>query len=161
GKCSRPRWPRSRADTARPSPVPKESSSWRCASARTCRPLPLFRACRPALLLRPRHDRAHELAQRIVQLVHHALLQRNDRVVGDRDALRTHLGAALRDVAVPDAVRLLQRFDAVLDVEWMHLERGGVDQEPRPDELLVQLMLAQHVTDVLTQKALDALAELL
>ena len=43
----------------------------------------------------------------------------------------------------------------------MHLERRGVDQETRADELLVLVVIAQHVADVLAQEALDALAELL
>ena len=47
-------------------------------------------------------------AERIVELIHHALLQRNDRVVGDLDFFRTHLGAALGDVAVADAEIVLQ-----------------------------------------------------
>src|SRR4051812_15304028 len=42
-------------------------------------------------------------AEGIVVRVDDALLERDDRVVGDRDAFGTHLGAALGDVAVPDA----------------------------------------------------------
>src|SRR5690242_7306850 len=42
----------------------------------------------------------------VVEVVHHALLERDDRVVGDVDRLGADLGAALGDVAVADA-RLL------------------------------------------------------
>src|SRR4051812_27304876 len=93
-----------------------------------------------------------ELAQqargRIVEPVDDAFLQRNDRVVGDGDVLGADLGAALGDVAVADAVRLLELGEAVLGVERMHLERGDVDQEARADELLVLVVIAQHVADV-------------
>src|SRR5882757_6035614 len=43
----------------------------------------------------------------------------------------------------------------------MHLECGGVDQQARADELLVQFMVAQHVAYVLAQEALDAFAKFL
>ena len=49
----------------------------------------------------------------------------------------------------------------VLHVERMHLQRGGVDKKARADEFVEFPMLAQHVADVLAQKTLDALAELL
>src|SRR5947209_8206129 len=43
----------------------------------------------------------------------------------------------------------------------MHLESGGVDEEPRADEFVMLRVIAKHVAHVLTQKALDALAKLL
>ena len=46
-------------------------------------------------------------------------------------------------------------------VERMHLERRRVDEEARADELVVLVVIAQHVADVLAEEALDALAELL
>ena len=46
-------------------------------------------------------------------------------------------------------------------VERVHLERRRVDEEARPDELLVHVVVAQHVANVLAEEALDALAELL
>src|SRR5690242_18031498 len=103
----------------------------------------------------------HQLPDRIVELVHHALLERYDGVVRDRDPLGTHLGTTLRDVAVADALRLLELRDAVGDVERVHLQCRNVHEEARPDELLLLLVLAQHVADVLAQKALDAFPEFL
>ena len=50
---------------------------------------------------------------------------------------------------------------AIVGVERMHLERRCIDEEARPDELLVLVVIAQHVADVLAQEALDALAEFL
>ena len=44
--------------------------------------------------------------------IHHAFLQRNNGVVRDRNTFRTNLRAALRDVAQPDAVLVLQIADA-------------------------------------------------
>ena len=43
----------------------------------------------------------------------------------------------------------------------MHLQLRRVDEQPRADELLVQLVITQHVTHVLTEEALDAFPEFL
>src|SRR5262245_25652306 len=96
------------------------------------------------------------LPQWIVRLVRDALFERDDGVVRDVDVLGAHVRAALRDVAVPDAMRRAQLAGAILGVERMHLERRGVDEEPRSDEFIVQLVLAQDVTHVLAEEALDA-----
>src|SRR5436305_8334918 len=104
---------------------------------------------------------AQQPLQRIVEFVDHPLLERDDGIIGDGDRLRTDLGAALSDVAVADAVRLAQVGEAVLGVEGVHLQGRGVDQQPGADELVVQMVLPQHVADVLAEEALDALAELL
>src|SRR5262245_29227132 len=98
---------------------------------------------------------------RIVEAIDDALLEGNDRVVGDRNVLGADLRAALRDVAVADALRFLQLGDPILGVERVHLECRGVDDEARADELIVLVVIAQDVTDVLAQIALDALAEFL
>ena len=116
-------------------------------------PLQLEHQCPPNIL--------NSFTYRIVEPIDDALLERDDRVVGDRDVLGAHLRAAVRDVAVPDAVLVFQRLEPVLGVERVHLERRGVDEEARPDELGVQRVIAQDVADVLAQEALDALAELL
>src|SRR4029079_12172132 len=112
----------------------------------------------PTRLLLPDIEEARD---RVEVPVDHPLFPRNDGVVRDGDALRTDLRAALRDVAVADPVRLAQLGDAVLGVQRVHLQRRRVDQEARPDELLVLVVVAKHVADVLAQEALDALAELL
>src|SRR5262249_45342350 len=100
-------------------------------------------------------------ADRIVEVVHHAFLQRDDGVVGDVDRLGTDLRAALGDVAVPDPGRLLEVTRARRDVEGMHLQAGHADEETWAGEAVLLLVVAQHVADVLTEEALDALAELL
>src|SRR6185437_14506323 len=82
-------------------------------------------------------------------------------VVGDVDAFGADLGAALGDVAVADAEVVLEGFEAVAVIERVHLELRHVDEEAGADELVVHVVLAQHVTDVLAEEALDALAELL
>ena len=58
-------------------------------------------------------------------------------------------------------MRVLQITRAILGVDRIHFEGGGVDEVARPDELVEEVMLAQHVADVLAQKTLDALPELL
>ena len=50
---------------------------------------------------------------------------------------------------------------AVLGVQRMHFQGGGVDQEARADEFVVLVVVAQDVADVLAEEAFDALAEFL
>src|SRR6185295_12870384 len=96
---------------------------------------------------------AEEPLYRIIELVDHPFLQGDDGVVGDGDPFGADLGAALGDVAVADALGLPQLGEAVLDVQRMHLQSGGVDEQPGSDELLVQVVVAQHVADVLAEEA--------
>src|SRR6478735_1708211 len=137
-----------------------------CHQRRGCPPLPAaVRAVSPG-------DRASASAQtdlraepdeRVVVTPDHALLHRDDRVVGDPDVLGADLRAALRDVAHPDALLVAGEVRTVLArVERVHLELGGPDEEARPREgLLVVLVVAHDVARVLAEEALDALAELL
>src|SRR6266545_5328073 len=100
-------------------------------------------------------DQSHQLHDRIEGVIHHPLLERDDGVVGDGDALGADGGAALGDVAEADPVRLAELLAPVEGVEGVHFERRGVDQVARAHELLVQVMVAQHVADVLAEEALD------
>src|SRR5439155_8491212 len=100
-------------------------------------------------------------AKWIVKLIHYALLQRNNRIVRNGNVLRTDIGAALRDVAIPDSERLLQFRQTIRRIQWMHFKRRNVHEKTWPDELVVQMVLAQHVANVLAQIALDAFAKLL
>src|SRR5437773_935570 len=104
---------------------------------------------------------AEQSAERIVELVDDPLLQRDDGVIGDRDVFRTDLRAAFGDVAIADALRLAQLFETVLGVERMHLERRRVHEEAWTDELFVEVVVPQHVADVLAEEAFDALTKLL
>ena len=109
----------------------------------------------------PAANLAPQPTDRVVVLVGHAFLERDDGVVGDLDVLGTDLGAALVDVAVADAAVVLQLLLAVSLVERMHLQAGRSHQEARPEELELGLVVAQDVAGVHAQEALDALAELL
>src|SRR5205807_10493563 len=53
-----------------------------------------------------------------------ALLQRDDRVVGDVDVLGTHLRAALGDVAEPETALGARLLHSVEHVLGMHLQAG-------------------------------------
>ena len=76
--------------------------------------------------------------------------------------LGADLGAALGDVAVPEAEIFLRHILAIQNIQGVHVQLGGAHQEPRAGEgLLVLLVVADHVADVLAQEAFDALAELL
>ena len=80
-----------------------------------------------------RLQQASEREQRVVVPVGDALLQRDDRVVGDLDPLRADLGAALRDVAEPMPASSFTSVGAVGGVERVHLERGDADEEARAE----------------------------
>src|SRR2546422_308810 len=113
-------------------------------------------------LLLPGAELAQQPHDGIEELVGHALLERDDPVVGDVDVLGTDLGAALGDVAEADAGRVLDEGRAVHRVEGMHVEAGQLDEEARAREhALVLLVVTDDVTDVLAEEALDALVELL
>ena len=105
-------------------------------------------------------DLAEELQQRVVASVDDALLERDDRVVGDVDAFGADFGAAFRDVAESEAALVRNELGPVERVERMHLEARDADQEPRPEVAAVQSVIAQDVTHVLAEEALDALAKL-
>src|SRR5438270_322427 len=72
---------------------------------------------RPILGSRSSADDSPQLlpdpSQRIIKLIDHSLLERNDPVVRDLNFLRTNLGAALGDVAVADAVGVSQLLDPI------------------------------------------------
>src|SRR5690349_15277827 len=97
--------------------------------------------------------------ERVVVAVRDALLQRDDRVVRDLDVLGTDLRAALRDVAEADPGVVLEVSRAVGLIGGVHLEPGGADEEPGPEERALDLVVAEDVTDVLAEEALDALPE--
>src|SRR6266851_5516071 len=75
--------------------------------------------------------------------------------------LRAHSRTALGDVAQTHPMGLPQLVKAVFRVERMHLERRDIDQKTRPDELLLEVVIAKNVAHVLAKKAFDALPEFL
>src|SRR5580704_4292049 len=76
------------------------------------------------------------------------------------DVLRTHLGAALGDVAVAETALLARQLAAIEDVFRMHLEGRDAHEEAWSVEAIGEAVRAVDVADVLAQEALDALAEL-
>src|SRR5579885_126849 len=116
---------------------------------------PLARSSRSAANL------AYQHRDRIEVAVHHPFFQRNDGVVRDVNLLGTYFRAALRDVAVADAELLAQHRNAVRRVQRMHFEAGHAHKKSRAAELLLFVMIAQHVADILAQEAFNALAEFL
>src|SRR5262249_33665955 len=107
-------------------------------------------------------DLAEEPQDRVVVPVDHALLERDDAVVGDVDVLRADLGAALGDVAEADPGHVADHLPTVEGVQRVHLQFGQPDEEAGPGEaLLLLVVVPDDVADVLAQEALDALPELL
>src|SRR4029434_5669708 len=90
----------------------------------------------------------------------HALLQRDDGIVGDVDVFGTDLGTALGDVAQADAKGILELAQAVGRIERMHRQGSNAHHEARPGKV-VTTMVAQHMTDVLAHKPVHAPADLL
>src|SRR5262249_25736240 len=132
------------------------------APSRYPRRLPLARHRRGALRLRPHGDLRAEPDQRVVLAPGHALLHRDDRVVGDLAVLAAALGAARGDVAVPQAEVVLGDVAPVGLVGRVHLQLRDAHEEPGAGEgLLVLRVVTDHVAGVLAQEALNALAELL
>src|SRR5260370_14602667 len=99
--------------------------------------------------------------QRIIVFIHYPLLERDDGVVGDVDIFGAHLGAALGDVAEPEAQFLLQHLCPRDAVKGLHLKRSRAHEEARSAELLLFAVVAQNVADILAEKALNALAKFL
>src|SRR5215218_4307698 len=105
---------------------------------------------------------APEPGDRVVADVGDPFLEGDDGVVGDVDVLGADLGAALGDVAQPQAHLLAEQLAAVAGLQRVHLQLGVADEHPRAGEAaLVVLVVADDVADVLAQEALDALVELL
>src|SRR4030095_1463305 len=102
-----------------------------------------------------------EPTKRIVKFIHYTFLERDDSVVGDLNAFRTHFCAALRDVAVTDSLCGSQFVHPILSIKRMHFERGDINQISWPNELFMHAMVAQHVADILAQEALDAFPKFL
>ena len=74
---------------------------------------------------------------------------------------RANLGTTFCDVAVADTEFILELADAILRVQRMHLEGGSVNKKSRTYKLVVLLVITKDVTDILTQKTLDAFPEFL
>ena len=66
--------------------------------------------------------------------------------------LGAHLGTALGHVAVSHALRILQIGEPILGIQRVHFQGGGVHQETRTVEFLMQMMVPKHVADVLAQQ---------
>src|SRR5271154_606291 len=104
---------------------------------------------------------ADEHEQRIIELIHHPLLQRNDGVVRDMNIFRTDLGAALGDVTEADAELFLQHLCPGDAVKRMHLKRSDAYEEPRATKLLLLVVVTQDVANILAKETFNALAKFL
>src|SRR5215210_7520674 len=102
-------------------------------------------------------DLAHQPFGGIIVFVRDALLVGYDGIVGDVDVYRADLGAALGDVAEPQAVVFLEVAEPVRLVHRVHLQPLVPDEEPGTGELGVLVVRPQDVADVLAHKALDTL----
>src|SRR5437667_12002714 len=88
-------------------------------------------------------------------------LERNDGVVGDVNVFRADFRAAFGDVAEANAEGLLEEWSAIDAVHRVHFQGGGLHEECRSRKHLMFVMLAQYMTNILAEKALNALPKLL
>jgi hypothetical protein len=78
-------------------------------------------------------------------LVDDSLLERDNRIVRDRDSFWTYRRATLRDITVADTIVVLEFAASIFLVLRMHLEGRDVDQIPGPHELLVLFVFTQDM----------------
>src|ERR1700722_629831 len=93
-------------------------------------------------------EHPEQFRHRSEELIDNPLLQRNDPVIRDVDALRTNLRAALGNVAQPDAVLVFQIAHPIFCIERIHLLIRRINQESWTNEVLMNVMVAQHVANV-------------
>src|SRR6266850_848871 len=106
-------------------------------------------------------EQFQQLAERIIKAVYDTLFQRNDRVVCDSDVFGANFGATLCDVAIAEALRLLQFGKPILRIERMHLQCRDMNKKTRANEFVVLAMVAQDVADILAKETFDALPKFL
>src|SRR3712207_5955626 len=136
--ASRPPVRRSTSPTASSTISPTGSSpscacTWRCprcepSSRRRPERIARRRPSRGRSVLGTPPDPGPEEGERVELAVDHPLLERDDPVVGEVDALRADLAAALGDVAVAEPELVLRRGPAIDDVERVHVELGQPDE---------------------------------
>ena len=83
----------------------------------------------------PSQDLFEQFPDGVVILIHHPLFEGDDGVVRDMDSFRADLGAALGDVAQPDARLVLEVFHPGGCVQGVHLQSGYSHEEPGAGEL--------------------------
>ena len=71
-----------------------------------------------------------ELSDRIVELVRNAFLERNNRVIRDRDVFRADLGTTFGDIAIPEPQVVLQQAKSITHIKRMHFNGSGTDEKP-------------------------------
>ena len=98
---------------------------------------------------------------RIVELVNDAFFEWDNGVVRNRDMFRTDLRTTFGDVTISNTIRILQFFQPVFSVNWVHFQGSGINEESRSDELVMEIVFSKDMTDILTEEALNALAKLL
>lgn len=103
----------------------------------------------------------HEPEDGVVKAVDDTLFQGDNRVVGDVDVFGADFGTAFGDVAESGAEFIFNFWDAVFGVQRVHFERRQPDHKPRAHEFVLAFVVAQDVTDILTQETFDAFAEFL
>ena len=98
---------------------------------------------------------------RIVELVNNPFFERNNGVVRNCDMFWADLCATFGNVTIPDTIRILQFFESVLGVNWVHFQGSGVNEESRSDEFVMKIVFSEDMADILAEEAFDAFSKLL
>src|SRR5690348_15435701 len=104
---------------------------------------------------------ADQAKDRAVKLVHNAILERNDGVAGDMNALGAASGTAFGDVAEADAERFFQKRSARSGVQRMHFKARDANEESWAAVFGVFRVIAKDVANVLAEETFDAFAKFL
>ena len=106
-------------------------------------------------------DGSPDPSKRIIEGIGDALLEGDNRIVGDIDTGRTDVGTTLGDVTIADSELVLDLWNPIHLVHRVHLEICQPDQSAGPTELVELAIFAQNVTGVLADEALDTHPEFL
>ena len=61
----------------------------------------------------------------------------------------------------PIPSEILQFFQPVFSVNWVHFQGSGVNEESRSDELVMKIVFPKDMADILAEEALNTLPKLL
>ena len=75
--------------------------------------------------------------------------------------LGTNLSTTLSNVTITNTISFLQISQPIFSIQWVHLQRCRVDIMTRTNKIIMQMMITQHMTDILAQKALNTLTKFL
>src|SRR5262249_48276635 len=93
------------------------------------------------LLCFPRNESSKQFPQWIEEAIDNSFLERNDGVIGDRDAFRTNLSTTLCDTAQSNPELRFQILQSIAHVQRVHFQGRDMNEESWTNELFLHVML--------------------